>query len=163
MYMHPISLQAGGVLIKNQTILLAKIEYGANSGKWVLPGGFLEHGESIEEAACREFFEETGLVTTINRMVGMRSGTREVEGVIQTTLYIVYEMIYKSGKLKKDDVEISDLKYWTIQEIEKSTEIIELSKEIALRTFQTRNGLYKGEDIQVNNSYKSYEYYLPNR
>lgn len=71
-------------------------------------------------------------------------------------------MIYRSGKLKKDEMEISDLKYWTIQEIEASNEIIELNKEIALRTFHTRNGLYKGKDIQVNNSYKSYEYYLPN-
>lgn len=159
--MNLISLQAGGVLIKDQTILLAKIEYGVNSGKWMLPGGFLEHGESIEEAACREFFEETGVVTTTNRMVGMRSGTREVKGVIQTTIYIVFEMIYKSGELKKDEVEISDLKYWTIQEIEESNEIIELSKEIALRTYHTRNGLYKGKDIRVNNSYKSYEYYLP--
>ena len=160
--MNSISLQAGGVLIKGQTVLLAKIEYGANSGKWMLPGGLLEHGESIEEAACREFFEETGIVTTTNRMVGMRSGTREVEGNVQTTIYIVFEMIYKSGELKKDEMEISDLKYWTIQEIEDSNEIIELSKEIALKTFHTRNGLYKGKDIQVNNSYKSYAFYLPN-
>lgn len=159
--MNPISLQAGGVLIKDQTILLAKIEYGANSGKWMLPGGFLEYGESIEEAACREFFEETGILATTNRMVGMRSGTREVEGVIQTTIYIVFEMIFKSGELKKDEMEISDLKYWTIQEIEDSNEIIELNKEIALRTYHTKNGLYKGKDIRVNNSYMSYEYYLP--
>ena len=160
--MNTISLQSGGVLIVDQTILLAKIEYGANSGKWMLPGGFLEHGESIEEAACREFLEETGIVTTTNRVVAMRSGTREVDGVVQTTLYIVFEMIYASGELKKDEKEISDLKYWTIQEIEKSNEIIELSKEIALRAYYTRNGLYKGKDIVVNNLYKSYDYYLPN-
>lgn len=54
MEMNSISIQAGEVLIVGQTILLAKIEYGANSGKWMLPGGFLEDGESIEEAACRE-------------------------------------------------------------------------------------------------------------
>lgn len=160
--MDPISLQSGGVLIVDQAILLVKIEYGANSGKWMLPGGFLEHGESIEEAACREFLEETGIVATTNRMVGMRSGTREIDGVVQTTLYFVFEMIYVSGELRRDETEISELKYWTIQEIEQSKEIIELSKEIALRTFYTRNGLYKGKDIQVNHSYNSYAYYLPN-
>lgn len=160
--MNPVSLQAGGVLILDQTILLVKIEYGANAGKWMLPGGFLEHGESIEEAACREFLEETGIAATTDRLVGVRSGTREVDGAIQTTLYFVFEMIYGSGELKRDEAEISELKYWTIQEIENSDEIIELSKEIALRTFYTRNGLYQGKDIQVNHSYNSYAYYLPN-
>ena len=163
MQMNPITLQSGGVLILDHSVLLVKIEYGANAGKWMLPGGFLELGESIEEAACREFLEETGIHATTNRLVGIRSGTREVDGVVQTTLYFVFEMNYVSGKLKRDETEISEVKYWTIQEIEKSNEIIELSKEIALTAFYTRNGLYKGKDIQVNNSYNSYAYYLPNK
>ena len=97
---NPISLQSGGVLIVDQTILLAKIEYGANSWEWMLLGGFLECGESIEEAACREFLEETGILTMTNRMVGMRSGTREEDGTVQTTLYFVFELIFESGELK---------------------------------------------------------------
>jgi 8-oxo-dGTP diphosphatase len=37
---------------------------------WVLPGGGIDEGETPEEAAVREFFEETGLRVTPSRRVG---------------------------------------------------------------------------------------------
>lgn len=41
-----------------------------NAGKWDFPGGKLEPGEQIEQALCRETIEETGLVTSVERVVG---------------------------------------------------------------------------------------------
>ena len=50
----------------------------SDNGRWCLPAGRMEAGESPEEAAIRETLEETGLTIEITRLVGLYSSPHVV-------------------------------------------------------------------------------------
>src|ERR1700733_537204 len=52
----------GCVACWRDTILLCRRGQDPAIGKWMIPSGFLECGETLEEGAARETFEETGVV-----------------------------------------------------------------------------------------------------
>ena len=45
----------------------------ADNGWWGLPSGYVDVGESVEQAALREIWEETGIRTRVKRLVGIYS------------------------------------------------------------------------------------------
>ncbi len=51
----------GAVIIDDDRVLLVKRGHPPLMGEWSIPGGVLEVGETLREAAVREALEETGL------------------------------------------------------------------------------------------------------
>lgn len=49
------------VLPVDNGVLTVRRAYGSKAGQLALPGGFIDMGESWQEAAARELFEETGI------------------------------------------------------------------------------------------------------
>ena len=80
-----LPLQAGRAFLGRRDIEPAR-------GRWGIPGGFLELGESTQEGARREVEEETELLIEVGRLIGVYS--RPHAGIVT----IVFEADVVGGR-----------------------------------------------------------------
>src|SRR3989338_10839488 len=106
-----------GVLVykENQIIILQR--KGAHgSGTWCPPGGHLEFGETPQETAVRETFEETGVHIVNCKIVGVTNDVMLAEGKHYLTFFV--KANYLSGELiNKEPEKISDARWVKIEDI----------------------------------------------
>ena len=70
---HPILAADCVVFDPGGRLLLIRRKYPPFCGKYALPGGHVEYGETTEHAAARELAEETGLVAVNTSLIGVYS------------------------------------------------------------------------------------------
>lgn len=77
------------VLRMNDGIVLIRRRNPPFMGFYALPGGFVEIGETVEDAARREVMEETGVSASIVRLVGVYSDPdRDPRGHVVSVCYL---------------------------------------------------------------------------
>ena len=59
----------GAVIVRDGRVLLVKRRYEPLAGRWSIPGGTLELGETLETGVAREMQEETGLTIEVGPVI----------------------------------------------------------------------------------------------
>ncbi|HZG59149.1 MAG TPA: NUDIX hydrolase [Anoxybacillus sp.] len=117
----PLILVGSLVIMKDEKgrILLQQRKHPY--GFWGLPGGLMELGESTEETARREVWEETGLVLGNLKMIDVVSGAdnfiKAPNGDEFYMVTVVYETSEISGELRIDQQESLDFRYFKTSEL----------------------------------------------
>jgi len=68
---HLRALAADGVVFVDGEVVLLERTHPPFEGRWVLPGGMVERGETAVEACVREVREEVALEVTVEGFVGL--------------------------------------------------------------------------------------------
>ncbi|WP_232696823.1 NUDIX domain-containing protein [Brevibacillus daliensis] len=107
-------LAAGGIVIKGEEVLVVKKTYGGLKGKWSFPAGFVDPGETVDEAAVREVKEETGVTARVRQVAALRTGV--IKGEISDNM-LVFIMDYIEGEPTPNPGEIEVAEFRKIAEL----------------------------------------------
>ncbi len=113
-YKNPLPV-ALAVAVKDKKFLLIKRGIPPKKGMWGSPSGFIESGETSEEACLRELKEETGMSGEIVKLIKViRVEDKEIYGDMLITTYLVK---VKDGKLAPSEDEVEDARFFDIAEL----------------------------------------------
>ncbi|CAN5548161.1 hypothetical protein BH23CHL4_BH23CHL4_05540 [soil metagenome] len=104
----------GGVVMGLEGILLVRMCYGPAKGRFMLPGGIVEPGETLDTAIVREIEEETAVLTRPLGICGLR--TRYDERKNDT--YVIFLLDALAGEPRSDGRENDEVRYLGLRELE---------------------------------------------
>ena len=110
---------AGTLLTKNDDSIL--LIHRTDNDTWGIPGGALELGESLEEAAKREMYEETNLEITDLKLFDIFSGEdyyyKYPNGDEVYNVVAIYTTDNYKGKILADGIESQDVRFFNIRSL----------------------------------------------
>ena len=115
---HPV-VGVGAIIVSEGKILLEKRKNEPSRGKWSIPGGLVELGESVEQAVIREVKEETGLDVEAPRLIDVVDNiSSDAKGKVKYHYVIVDYLVNIRGGLPKAASDADELKWVPLSEVE---------------------------------------------
>lgn len=90
--------------------LVVKKRYGGLKGQWSLPAGFVEEGETADEAVLREVKEETGIHCVVKGLIGLRTGVIKEE-ISDNMLVFLLEPVEEGEKVVHQENELYEARF----------------------------------------------------
>jgi ADP-ribose pyrophosphatase YjhB (NUDIX family) len=132
----PLSVASvGGAVVRDDRLLVVRMTYSPTRGQYMLPGGVVESGETLDVTVVREVREETGVEARPLGIIGVNSIVYEGE----THTYTLWLMEPVDGEPHADGAEVDHCCYLSFDEIEAREDVAYLVKYVAARL---RGGAY---------------------
>ncbi len=80
-------MAVGAVLVEDDALLMIRRATQPGAGRWSLPGGRVEWGETLAHAVVREVLEETGIECLVGDLLGW------VERISEEFHYIIFDFV----------------------------------------------------------------------
>lgn len=102
--------------MEKRKVLLVKRAIYPFSGFWVLPGGHVDYGETVEKAIKREMKEELGVPVKIKKLFGVYSDPKRDPRY--HTASVVYLLKREKGRIRLNH-ESSEFKFFSFKNLPK--------------------------------------------
>lgn len=122
-----------GIVIKGNKVLLARHTYGAGKGKLIVPGGYVNIGETPQEALVREYLEETHITVKPAEIIGIRFNMHD--------WYIAFRAEYVSGEAASDNDENSEVIWLDVDAALSADDVPDLTKKLIESAVSGKDGL----------------------
>ena len=118
---NPIIAPGSAIIVLNENNELL-LQLRSDTNDWGLPGGGMEIGDSFEETACKELYEETGLIAEELKLLGLASGKElyykfpHGDEIYNATA--IFKATAVTGSIRKNE-ESKALKYFPLDKLPK--------------------------------------------
>lgn len=133
------NLGVGALVFNRKNQMLAISEKHYEYPHWKLPGGYVEKGEDIVDAAIREVKEETGVDVSFLSLITLRHSHNMMYG--NSDIYLLLMMNAISDEITLSQREVKDCKWMDIKEYTTHPHVHEFNRLIVRKAleYKTRN------------------------
>src|SRR5690348_14003538 len=114
---HPL-IGVGSIIIEGDRVVLVKRAHPPIQGQWSIPGGVLDVGEMVREAAIREAREETGLIVEPGELLGVFDRIlRDPDNRVQYHYVLIDFLCCRVGGELMAASDAAEVRWFTIAEL----------------------------------------------